>query len=138
MKLSSHGFLTYKELLVHKTIVDLVGKSSTRTISMVKSCSSSHLFFAELLYIRLVYKNKQKSTTTTLSFLQKKIQKCSREGSRVEVLKMILIWDGNSIPLDFLLANLNFGAVFGRENPNLLNNKETDITPWPSQMGIFG
>ena len=43
-----------------------------------------------------------------------------REGSRVEVSKIILIWDGNSTPLDFLLANLNFGAVFWRENPNLL------------------
>ena len=80
MKLSSYGFLTYGELLVHKTIVDLVGKSSTRTISMVKSCSSSHLFFAELLYISkaCIQKQTKKSTTTTLSFLH--TEKKSRNG----------------------------------------------------------
>jgi len=48
----------------------------------------------------------------------------TREGSQIEISKIILIWDGNSIPLDFLLANLNFGAVFWRENPNLLDNKK--------------
>ena len=43
-----------------------------------------------------------------------------REGSRVEVSKMILIWNGNSIPSDFLLVNLDFPAKKRRQNSNLL------------------
>ena len=44
----------------------------------------------------------------------------TREGSQVEVSKIILIWNGNSIPSDFLLVNLDFPAKKRRQNSNLL------------------
>ena len=44
----------------------------------------------------------------------------TREGSRIEVSKIILIWNGNSIPSDFLLVNLDFPAKKRRQNSNLL------------------